>query len=386
MACSETSLRAPVAAGGLVLLAATACLAASFDENIRAIQAVGPEGKGHAVAMAAVKQLSQSSADSLVPLLKAFDDANPLAINWLRGAFEAAADHQLKAGRLPAAALEGFVKETSHNAEARRLAYEWLIKLDPAASDRLIPGMLRDASPEFRRDAVQRLITAAASAHQAKRTEEALKLYREALVGAIDNDQVKAIVAPLREMGQQVDLQQHFGFLAEWHLAGPFDNSEKAGFDRVYPPEMGVDLAAKYEGKLGEVTWQKLATTDEYGVFNIAKQTSPYKGAVMYAFTSFPSDKARPVELRLGTPNAWKLWVNGELLFGRDEYHRGTQLDQYRVKARLRPGNNQILLKICQNEQTEDWAQDYKYQIRVCDSTGAAILPASGTTTSRVDR
>ncbi len=376
-----------VAACLVLATAARVCSAASFDDNVRALRSVGAEGKGHAAAIAAVKELSQGSADTLVPLLKAFDEAGPLAVNWLRGAFESVADRQLKAtGNLPADKLEAFVKDTARNAGARRLAYEWLIKVDAKASDRLIPGMLRDASPEFRRDAVQRLIKSATVAREDKIVDEALKLYREALAGAVDDDQVKAIVGPLREMGQQVDLQKHFGFLTEWHLAGPFDNTEKKGFDIAYPPEKSVDLAAKYVGKEGEVTWQKFSTADEYGVFNIAKQVSAYKGAAMYAATNFVSDKAQSVEFRLGTSNAWKLWVNGELIFGRDEYHRGKQLDQYRVTAKLRPGNNVILLKVCQNEQTEEWAQDYQYQIRVCDSTGAAILPTPAAATPRVDR
>lgn len=371
---------------GLSLLMSIPCRAASFDDNIKAIRAVGSEGKGHAAAISAVRELSQGSAESLLPLLKAFDGASPLAINWLRGTFESVADKAFKAEKLPADRLEAFVKETAHSAEARRLAYEWLIKVDAAASDRLIPGMLRDASPEFRRDAVARLIKSAVTAQEAKNNEAAEKLFRQALAGAVDDDQVKAIVGPLKELGQQVDLQKHFGFLAEWQLAGPFDNTDKKGFDVAYPPEMGVDLAATYQGKMGEVTWKKFATEDDYGVFNIAKQTSPYKGAVMYAYTTFNADKPLPVELRLGTPNAWKLWVNGELVFGRDEYHRGTQLDQYRVQARLKRGTNTILLKICQNEQTEEWAQDYKYQIRVCDSTGAAILSSPAASTTRVDR
>lgn len=371
---------------GLSAGLATASLAASLDDNINAIRAVGAEGKGHAAAIAAVKELSQGTGETLLPILKAFDNSSPLAINWLRGAFDSIADKALAAGKLPADKLEAFVKDTTRNAEARRLAYEWLIKVDASASDRLIPGMLRDASPEFRRDAVQRLIKAATAAQEAKNTESAQKLFKEALAGAVDDDQVKAIVGPLKEMGQQVNLQKHFGFLTEWHLAGPFDNTEKKGFDIAYPPEKGVDLAATYAGKMGDVTWKKLATEDDYGVFNIAKQVSPYKGAVMYAYTTFQADKPMAVEMRLGTPNAWKLWVNGELVFGRDEYHRGTQLDQYRVKAKLKPGNNTILLKVCQNEQTEEWAQDYKYQIRVCDSTGAAILSIPATATSRVDR
>lgn len=89
--------------------------------------------------------------------------------------------------------------------------------------------------------------------------------------------------------------------------------------------------------------------------------------------TEFVALENRTVQVRLGTPNAWKLWVNGKLAFAREEYHRGSGLDQYRVDAELKPGKNILLLKICQNEQKEDWAQDYKVQLRVCDQSGVAV-------------
>ena len=100
-------------------------------------------------------------------------------------------------------------------------------------------------------------------------------MYREALSGAIDDDQVKTIAKALRELGELVDLQKHFGFLVDWQLIGPFDNSEKKGFDVAYAPELRIDLTAKYPGKLSEVAWERHATTDEYGILNIAKQTAP---------------------------------------------------------------------------------------------------------------
>ena len=89
------------------------------------------------------------------------------------------------------------------------------------------------------------------------------------------------------------------------------------------------------------------------------------------------------VDIRLGTPNAWKLWVNGQLLFGRDEYHRNMQIDQYRVRTPLKKGRNVLLLKVCQNEQPEDWAQRWQYQVRVCDAAGAAVLPVTLKTSRR---
>ena len=377
------SLRIVIAGFLGILVTGLPVTAASIDENILAIKSVGPEGAKHSVAIAAVKELSQSSADSLPVLLKSFEGANPLAVNWLRSAVDTIADRTLKTtGKLPAASLEAFVKDTARSPEARRLAYEWLLKVDGTASDRLIPGMLQDASPEFRRDAVARLMDQAAKAHEANDKEAELKLLNTALSGAIDDDQVKEIVKPLRELGEKVDLQKHFGFLTEWYLIGPFDNSDLKGFNIAYPPEKELNLKAKYVGKSGEVEWKPYSTEDEYGTLDIAKKTEPFKGAVTYATTTFVSNKAQEIELRLGTPNAWKIWVNGVQIFARDEYHRGTFLDQYKVTAKLKPGSNTILLKVCQNEQTEQWAQAWSFQLRVCDHSGVAVAPADATTTS----
>jgi hypothetical protein len=62
------------------------------------------------------------------------------------------------------------------------------------------------------------------------------------------------------------------------------------------------------------------------------------------------------------------------LVFAREEYHRGMNLDQYRMRGKLKAGKNVILIKICQNEQTEDWAQRWQFQFRVVDATGTAVL------------
>lgn len=373
----------------LVVLFLSAPLAlADVAADIATIQKVDHAGAGHLAATAALKQLSQAPATALPLLLKAIRGTNPLADNWLSGAFESIADRTLQAGdKLPATELETFVRDTQQDATARRLAYEWLLKVDPGAADRLIPGMLRDPGSEFRRDAVQRLVTAAEAKLAAEQKDAAKAAFQEALQGATDDDQVKAIVKPLKELGVEVDLQQHFGFLTKWKLIGPFNNVDLVGFETVYPPERELKFDASYIGKDEmDVKWTEFATTDDYGAVDLAKALAPHKGAVTYATTVFEAPKAQSAEIRLGTPNAWKLWVNGKLAFARDEYHRGSQLDQYKVKVELQPGRNVILMKVCQNEQKEEWAQDWRFQLRVCDSSGAALAPAPAAVSALTDR
>jgi hypothetical protein len=349
--------------------------AAELSPQLKAVRSVSREGQGNEAAAAAVRILSAASASDLLQILMGFEGASPLAANYLRSAVESVADRHLAAKKpLPAKQLEAFVLKRSNDPRARRLAFEVLSKVDSTAGDRLIPKMLLDPSPEFRRDAVKRLV-GAAEALGKDSDNKAKQVYRKALSGATDSDLVKKISKSLKDLGDEVDLVTHFGFLTDWRIVGPFDNRGFIGFDIAYAPEKELDFAAKLKAKDGEVAWGVITTSDEFGIVDIAKSVAPHKGAVMYLATSYEADANRNVEFRFGTPNAWKLWVNGKFLFGRDEYHRGMAIDQYRVPAKLKAGKNVILLKLCQNEQDDDWAQRYQIQIRVCDPSGVAVLP-----------
>ncbi len=362
----------------------TTVWADDVEQQISQIKQVQKEGQGNLTASQAVQKLSKSDASALIPILTSFENANPIAVNWLRGAFEAIAANAIKQKTLPTQKLEKFIQDKSQNPRARRLAYETLIKVDLAAADRIIPGMLNDASVTLRREAVQRLINEAKSLEKADKKEQAKKVYQQALTGATDSDQVKAIVKPLRVLGDKIDLQKHFGFLSDWMIVGPFDNREKKGYDTAYSPEEKIEFSSTLEGKEGKVNWKSVNTEDDYGIFDIAKSISPYKGAVMYCAADFYSPQEQSLEIRLGTPNAWKIWVNGKLLFARNEYHRGMVLDQYNVPVKFKPGKNVILLKLCQNEQSDSWAQRYQFQLRIAHPSGIGVLSQKAEATTQL--
>ena len=365
-----------------MLLSTSAATAASTDELLKTLKQVGPEGRGNARAAKALKELTQKDAQVLPEILKAFEGASPLAINWLRSAFETIADQSIKDKKpLPVKELKAFILNAKEDRNARRLAFEWLRQVEPQTAEQMIPGFLLDPSAELRWEAVAKLIDEARAIDAKSTPRLAIAVYRKALSGAVDPDQVKNIVEPLKKLKVEVDLRKHFGFLTDWQIVGPFENRSGVGFAAVYPPEKGVDFSASYPTKFDDgfagakVSWQAYHTDDNYGIVNIRTDIKNYKGSCMFAAATFHSAGPQNVWLRLGTPNAWKLWANGELLFAREEYHRGTRMDQYRVPAKFKAGKNVILLKICQNEQTDDWAQDYQFQIRVCDPAGSAILP-----------
>ncbi|HEY3901778.1 MAG TPA: hypothetical protein VGM54_24405 [Chthoniobacter sp.] len=351
-------------------------LHATLDQSLRALAAVGREGQGNEMASSAWKDVVASGPSSLPELLAAAGKGSPVADNWLRVAGETIVSNARQQSRtLPVAEIEAFLKDTGHAPAARRLAFDLLQQADPARAEAIVPSLARDPVQELRRGAVQRLIDAA----QSKEGEPAKAAYLEALDAVRDEDQTRTIVKALRELGVPVDLPKHFGFLRNWQIIGPFENTGREGFATVFPPEKEVRLDATYPGKSGPVKWQPVESQDEYGKFDFNKPLGMLKEVTAYAVTTFDSPEERDAELRLGCKDAWKIWLNGQFLFGRDEYHRGQKMDQYKLKCHLRKGPNVILVKCCQNEQTEQWTVEWEFQLRICDGAGTAILAANTT-------
>ncbi len=347
--------------------------AADLSQALKSIRSVESAGRGHADAVAAAKEASQAQASELPQILAAMDGANPIATNWLRVAAEAVAQRAVADDKLPKADLERFLADTKHSSRGRRLAYELVAKVDSTAEQRLIPTLLDDPSLELRRDAVAQLLASAAKADKSS----SLELYQRALRHSRDLDQIKTSAAKLKELGAAPDIAGHMGFVLAWRLIGPFDNTGDMGWDVAYPPETKVDLAAELDGQKGKVRWLSHVTSDDFGRVDLNKVLANHKGAIAYAYVEFTADRDQPCDLRMGTSNASKVWLNGQQIGATHVYHANETIDQYIAQGQLKRGKNTILLKLCQNEQTEPWAQDWAFGLRVCDVIGTAILSQS---------
>jgi hypothetical protein len=356
------------------------------EAEIDVILKVGPEGANNAEASKAVAVLSKISADRLVQLLLGMNQANELAANYLRSAVDAVVDRAIAAHEpLPVSGIRKFLLSTDNHPRARRLAYEIMERVAPEEAAKLLSGFANDPSVELRYDAVELLIVAADAQKDAKNNEGAKTAYRKALDVARHQKQIEKIATELRALGESVDLPRHFGFLTHWKVIGPFDNSNLTGFDTVFPPEKEAALGAEYEGKSGPVRWMEASTGEDYGKLDLNPALGELKEVTGYATTVFNSPVEGPAELRLGCKNGWKAWMNGAFLFGRDEYHRGARIDQYRLPVMLKKGANTILLKICQNADVKEWTKEWEFQLRVCDATGTAILATDRTKTPVVE-
>jgi hypothetical protein len=372
--CNLFSLAALLLLGTANLPAAEK--AAEKTGPLATLRAVGPKGAGHEAATAAWQEVAKGDASKLPEVLTALDGASPLAANWIRSAVDAIAERELqRGGKLPVDALQTFIFETKHEPRARRLAFEWLTRVDPTTPDRLVPKFLNDPSVEFRRDAVARLLSEASVLMKEKSKEDAVAVYATALTGARDFDQVEEIVKALRGQKQKVDVPAHFGFILDWKIIGPFDNTGENGFDVAYPPEEKIDLTASYEGKdKAPVKWIDHRTLNDFGKVNFNKALGKANGVIAYAYSELLVDREQEVDVRVGCICAVKVWLNGQLVDSRKVYHSGSKTDQYVSHGMLKPGKNTIMVKVAQNEQKETWAQEWDFQLRVCDSVGTAVL------------
>lgn len=371
---TPTSLFAQAAGTRTTTRAAAQTGSSPVKAALDAVRSVQVNGGNHAEAQAAVKVLNGLDATQLVTVLKAFEGANPLAKNWLMGVAGAIVR---QSDQLPKEALVAFLKDKANDSDARYWTFELLTQNDGELRKQWLADMADDPSLDIRYLAVAQKI------EQLGTGTTDVAAYRQLLNLARHPEQLKEITGKLRDAGEGVDLARQYGFLMDWQLIGPFDNREEKGFDVVYGPEK--DYLAKptekpvglYSGKEDVVcTWKEGSTTADDGLLDVAALYNKEKGAIVYAYTEFNADEAVPADIRLGCINANKVWVNGKEISSNKIYHASSSIDQYVGKTELKKGLNTILIKVCQNEQTQAWAQDFSFQLRVCDATGKAILAA----------
>ena len=367
-----------IVASGILLTMLSSCLVCAgndFDSAIRELQQAQSGTRSQESYRSAWATLTSYKADKLPLLLAAMKETGPVAENWLRSAVDRIAERDLReTGNLPVEKLRKFVLDHQQAPRARRTAYEWLVMADVAAREELLPQMLNDTSLELRYDAVARLIDSAAEAED---DGAKLEVFQRALASARARNQMVECIEQLEKLGEAPDLEKYFAYVTHWTIIGPFDNDGGVGIENAYPPETELDYAKQYDGKTGEVAWKGYRTIgedlDEVGRVDLNSVVNEEKGVAAYASATIILENEQEVECRYETVNATEFWVNGKQLASHNIYHMGGEFDQYVVPVTLKKGVNKILIKVCQNEQTESWARPWNFRLRITDPLGAAV-------------
>ena len=155
-----------------------------------------------------------------------------------------------------------------------------------------------------------------------------------------------------REASREATLKQYGPSLewGDWHLVGPFDNTDRARHDIVYEPEVSIDLEATYRGKGDrEIRWQPFSHTG-WGPLNLKRFGSPEANTegIAYLYREVSAGRDVEVAFEFGSDDGLKLWVNGRLLIDVDAY-RGLNVQDHQLDLPLNAGRNTLLAKVTQS-------------------------------------
>ena len=194
---------------------------------------------------------------------------------------------------------------------------------------------------------------------------------------------LRAVVV-MRDMGDEaIDELRRIGFTIpdDWIIVSPFDNTDNCGFHKQYPPEVEVDLDAFHAGKDRIVRWGKIDYYRRDAYIELAythfesfertgiefEWNALRTESAAYALTYIHSPASREAQLRIGSADGMKVWVDDELKYSADVV-RDAAPDQDTIPVSLAEGRNKVLLKVA-NYKTDGWG----FYLRATDTEGKPI-------------
>ncbi|MBS3764310.1 MAG: hypothetical protein KGZ25_13515, partial [Planctomycetes bacterium] len=173
----------------------------------------------------------------------------------------------------------------------------------------------------------------------------ALKYPKHSRIAAVRNH-----LAIMAEKGKGRAGGPTSAFMQSWQIAAPFPNPDGKGFEKVYPPEEGVELDATYIGAAEtKVKWQDVPAKSKKanGYVDLQAGIDPNQNVCAYAHRTFKSKETRDGTLYVGSDDGVVIWFNGKKILSRNT-SRGAEPDQEQIPVHLKKGENSILLKIIQ--------------------------------------
>jgi lysophospholipase L1-like esterase len=134
---------------------------------------------------------------------------------------------------------------------------------------------------------------------------------------------------------------QNGEFVGQWCVLGPFPKpfeDDRLGGEAAF----SAGPAARWPG------WQPLELDVAAPGNNLAAALGPHEQCFAYAATVIASPLEQEAELLVGSDDGVAVWLNGEALLSHLDVGRAVQPDQERIAARLRAGENVLLLKVSQ--------------------------------------
>ncbi len=165
--------------------------------------------------------------------------------------------------------------------------------------------------------------------------------------GKIDGPDARRRAKTMRLKALAEHFADEMGFVRQWKVLGPFDNSTRDATLRVDAPEPITSLDGadwwEYESPGGFVNLETA----------LAGKLGDWVLSYAYAGTIYEAEEATVAQLRMDSFHPFKVFVNGE-----EVYHRpgldADAPDKRKVDVKLKQGPNVIVLKLGQTQITTD--------------------------------
>lgn len=201
---------------------------------------------------------------------------------------------------------------------------------------------IRAADREFKReDDVRGLLEEALELEGAPRAriKSELEDYDKALIQALRNRRIGPY--PLNEEG----------YIRQWLVLGPFSNEDDKGYDKDF---LGGETRAQPANRIpvhpaGETERAWRAVVSKGDRLEFVPIFGSRNWVVGYAACWVESDADRDVEVRVGSDDGFKAWLDGKPV-GSDHTHRPCAADQHRFPVRLARGRHLLLVKVDQGD------------------------------------
>jgi len=165
------------------------------------------------------------------------------------------------------------------------------------------------------------------------------------------------------------------GWLLDWQIVGPFENTGRVGHEAAYDPETSAfDTEQVFTGKVAmePIGWRVYPSEDSTRAnVSFDEYVHPNTLATAYATTWIRvggSDQKRDTKaaLHVGTGGPYKMWIDGQLVGEGDAYRHPDPLQDVHA-ATLTPGWHRVLLKVSVDDGL--WG----FYLRLSDPRGSAL-------------
>lgn len=156
------------------------------------------------------------------------------------------------------------------------------------------------------------------------------------------------------------DLDKYKDHILTWVVIGPFNEEGKDGqaiFNTVFPPE---------QADAKDLEWKPLTKGMHEWRINLEETFGGLDHSAAYVRTRVHSPVAQDVLIEMGSDDAVKLWVNGELLSSNWKTS-APEPRQERVPATLKEGWNVVMLKVA------DYSGGWEFGLRIRRPDGTKL-------------